>query len=226
MFARKLTLFSVLLSCATWVMAQSVPTGGAAPAGSSATAGQTQAPAQVPGNQTPNTTPPPTGTGTPPTGTVPGSTSPKPATPGSNTQPSTINPNTPNTPGTAPSGSPCGSLPGTPGAPNPGRPARVRRTPVPTQVRPLRVHLIRVQPVRRRRRLREILREILQPQGRPRANLAHPWSRPAEAHRPRAKQITRECLGSLLQRVRFSGSAFFGVPSMFDSLEVQVLFTT
>jgi hypothetical protein len=66
MSAKRLTLFSVLLFCATWVVARHAPAGGTAPAGS-----------ETPGQTTPSAPPngnmgqPPTGsTGQPPTGST------------------------------------------------------------------------------------------------------------------------------------------------------------
>jgi len=129
MSAKRFAFFAIVIVifCATWVVAQRAPAGGAAPAGSSS-AGQTQAPGTAtppPSSATPPASPatPPAGSATPasPSG-VPGSNSTNPATPGNSTSPSTVNPNTPNTPGMSPGGSPCGTLPntaGTPGSPTP-----------------------------------------------------------------------------------------------------------
>src|SRR5258708_23208783 len=63
MSARKLTLLSLslLLFCAIWVVAQSMPAGGTPPAGTPGTAGQTQ---------TPGTATPPASTATPPASTA------------------------------------------------------------------------------------------------------------------------------------------------------------
>src|SRR5437588_12753665 len=67
MFAKKLTFLSVLLLCATWVVAQSTPAGGARPAGNSGPAGQPQ----TPGAATQQNSAPPTSTPVaPPTGSV------------------------------------------------------------------------------------------------------------------------------------------------------------
>lgn len=105
MSARKLALLSVVLGCATWVVAQAAPAGGAAPGGS-ASPGQAGSGHAQPGQTSPSA--PPTGnTGQPPTGSTAnpptgGSSTPNSTTPGSNpTDPNATNPNNPNS-GTTP----------------------------------------------------------------------------------------------------------------------------
>jgi hypothetical protein len=129
MLPRKLTLLSVLLFCATWVVAQHAPAGGTPPAGSG-TPGQTSPSAPPTGNtgtpptagtaQSPtgNTAQPPTGnTGAPPTGSAtPGSNPTNPNSPGTTNPNNPDNPNNPNTPNNANPG----TNPNTPGATTPG----------------------------------------------------------------------------------------------------------
>src|SRR5215470_2911401 len=75
MFARKIALMAAFLFCATWIVAQSTPSSGAPPAGSTGAAGQTQSPATATppaGTATPpaTTATPPAGTATPQSGTT------------------------------------------------------------------------------------------------------------------------------------------------------------
>lgn len=136
MSPRKLTLLSVLLFCATWMVAQSAPGGGAAPGGSG-TPGQASPSTPPTGNTgqppTGSTAPPPTGSTTPGSSATPGSnpTNPNgsPSTPGSPSNPGaqpdggTTNPDTSNPGSTPGSSNPGGSNPGSanPGGTPPGR---------------------------------------------------------------------------------------------------------
>jgi hypothetical protein len=120
MSPKKITLLSVLLFCATWVVAQAAPGGGAR--GTSGTPGQTSPGVPPTGNTgqplTGNATAPPTGS-TPGANTAPGSNPTNPSAPGGS---STTNPNAPNGGSTNPQNSNPGSNPGTsnPGGTNPG----------------------------------------------------------------------------------------------------------
>jgi len=123
MSPKKITLLSVLLFSATWVVAQAAPGGGAAHGGgapgSSGTPGQTSPGAPPTGNTgqppTGNTTQPPTGS-TPGTNATPGSNPTNPNAPGGS---STTNPNAPNSTNPNPNPNP-NVNPTTPGAPNGG----------------------------------------------------------------------------------------------------------
>lgn len=136
MSPRKLTLLSVLLFCATWMVAQAAPGGGATPGGSG-TPGQSSPSTPPTGNTgqppTGSTAPPPTGSTTPGSSATPGSnpTNPNgsPSTPGSPSNPGaqpdggTTNPDTSNPGSTPGSSNPGGSNPGSanPGGTPPGR---------------------------------------------------------------------------------------------------------
>jgi len=89
----KLTLLSVVLCCGSWVLAQSSPSGGSAPADGSGTSGQ---------SSTPGAATAPAGTAT-----APGST----ATPPAGSTNPQATPGTPSNPGTTPNGSTQGSNP-------------------------------------------------------------------------------------------------------------------
>jgi hypothetical protein len=106
MSARKTTMLSVILLCAAWALAQSAPPAGSAP----------RSVTPPPGTATPpaHTETPPARTATPPAGAATPQIQPG-STPSGQPGSSTVNPNTQNTPGTPPSGSPCGTLPGTAG---------------------------------------------------------------------------------------------------------------
>ena len=166
MSAKKLMLLSVILFCATWVVAQAAPGGGAGSAGGAGSPGGSATPGQTSPSTPPtgNTGTPPTGsTAQPPTGSTVPNTEPgaNPSNPNGSSQPSTTNPNNPN-PSTSPNANP--TNPGSPSNPgaspnggtNPGTtnpeseqildrrilalrtPARIRehRTPVPTLAPP------------------------------------------------------------------------------------------